>query len=160
MTRSAYQAFDESPTTDAEAIRVEVAGIVPQGIFGSWGTLLPTEAAATAKEGDVLCYSGAITHVSCGEVVGRTSFWTGAGDGFAHAGYWVKFHHPANHGDSGAPVYNSVSGRSIGLVSAGRHGLTETLVQPLLTPPGMKPVKVPGILKNPHMRPLSLKVGN
>jgi YD repeat-containing protein len=158
VTRNAYRVLDESPTTDAEAIKVEDAGVVPQGIWGSGGGLLPTEPAGTAKKGDVLCFSGVITGVSCGEVIGRTAFWAGAGDGVAHYGYWVHFNHPAQHGDSGAPVY-SVSGQSIGLISAGRHNLTQTLVQPLLPPPGMKAGKAPGVLNNPHLRPLSLKLG-
>jgi YD repeat-containing protein len=159
VTRNAYRVLDESPTTDAEAIRVEDAGIVPQGIWGAGGKLLPTEPAATAKKGDVLCFSGVMTEViSCGPVIERERFWAGAGDGVAHYGYWVRFNHPAVLGDSGAPVW-STSGQSIGLVSAGRHKLTQTLVQPLLTPPGMKPGKAPGILNNPHLRPLSLKLG-
>jgi len=159
VTRSAYRVLDESPTTDAEAIRVEDTEVVPQGIWASNGGLLPTEPAGTAKKGDELCFSGVMTGVSCGEVIGRTSFWAGAFDGVAHYGYWVHFNHHAQRGDSGAPVYNSISGRSIGLVSAGRHKLTQTLVQPLLTPPGMKAGKAPGVFGNPHLRPLSLKLG-
>jgi YD repeat-containing protein len=159
VRRRAYRVLGESPTTDAEAIRVEAAGIVPQGIFGTGGNLRPTQPAATVKKGEVVCFSGARAQgVSCGPIIGRTSFWAGAGDGAAHAGYWVRFRHPAGHGDSGAPVY-SAAGQSIGLVEAGRNGLTETLVQPLLTPPGMNSAKVPGILNNPNLRPLSLKLG-
>jgi hypothetical protein len=77
----------------------------------------------------------------------------------ARAGYWVKFQEHPIRGDSGAPVY-SIFGPSIGLVSAGRHGFTETLVEPLLTPPGMNSDRVPGILNNPYLQPLSLKLGN
>lgn len=159
VTRKAYRALGESPTTDAEAIRVEDTQVVPQGIWGSDGGLLPTEPAGTAKKGDTLCFSGVITGVSHGQVIGRTSFWAGAHDGEARYGYWVHFNHHAEPGDSGAPVYNCASGRSIGLVSAGRHKFTQTLVQPLLTPPGMKVGKAPGVLDNPYMRPLSLKLG-
>ncbi len=161
VRRSAYRVLDESPTTDGEAIRVESAGVVPQGIFGSEGRLLPTEPAATAREGDLVCFSGVATNgVSCGPIIGRTSFWAGAGDGVAHAGYWVRFNRHAIPGDSGAPVYSASDRRSIGLVSAGRHNLTQTLVQPLRTPPGMNSGRVPGILDNPYLRPLSLKLGN
>jgi sugar lactone lactonase YvrE len=145
--------------TDAEAIRVQSDGIVPQGIFGAGGNLNPTEPAATAKKGNTVCFSGArLQGISCGPIVGRTSFWAGAGDGTARAGYWVKFDPPPRVGDSGAPVY-SIFGPSIGLVSASRHDFAETLVQPLLTPPGMNSTRAPGILKDPFLRPLSLKLG-
>jgi streptogramin lyase len=160
VTRTGYRQ-PGSVDTDAEAVRVQDAGIVPQGIFGAGGNLEPTEPAAVARKGDVVCFSGAKTQaISCGQVVGRTSYWVGGFDGVARAGYWVKFSDHAIHGDSGAPVY-SISGPSVGLVSAGRPSgsFTETLVEPLLTPFGMDPVRVPGILHDPYMQPLSLKLG-
>ncbi len=96
-------------------------------------------------------------------LVARSTRWTPTanGDGFARGGYWVKFDRPAIRGDSGAPVWAGGSKASIGLVKAGRPegSLTETLVEPLLHPPNLASNQVVGILHNPHMAPLSLKLG-
>jgi hypothetical protein len=146
--------------TDAEAIRVESAGVVPQGIFGAGGNLVPIQPAATVRKRQTVCFSGARTQqVSCGQVVGLAREWAGAGDGVPRSGYWVKFDPPAKEGDSGAPVY-SIFGPSVGLISGDRSNGAETYVVPLLTPPGMNPIKVPGILDDPHLRPLSLKIAD
>jgi YD repeat-containing protein len=153
-----------SVTTDAEAIRVQSSGLVPQGIFGWDGQLIPTRPAGRVRKGNVVCFSGARTQVpKCGQVVARSTRWTPTanGDGFARGGYWVKFDRPAIPGDSGAPVWAGGSKASIGLVTAGRPegSLTETLVEPLLHPPNLASNQVVGILHNPHMAPLSLKLG-
>jgi YD repeat-containing protein len=146
--------------TDAEAVRVEGAGMVPQVVFGAGGNSMSTEPAATVKIRNTVCFSGARTQQeSCGQVVGRALDWAGAGDGVPRSGYWVKFNPPRpTVGDSGAPVYG-IFGSSIGLISADRHNGEETYVVPLLTLPGMDPAKVPGILNDPHLHPLSLKLG-
>jgi hypothetical protein len=65
-------------------------------------------------------------------------------------------------GDSGAPVW-SVFGDSVGLISARGganegHGPSETFVEPLLTPPGLNPNTVYGILTDPYLGHLSLKI--
>lgn len=159
---SAYRdAFETSQLvrTDAAAIEVTAPDLVPQGIFGEGGNLLPIEPAVTSKIGETLCYSGSRTQVpSCGKVVARSVDWMN--EGIGRGGYWVRFPSPAQHGDSGAPVYN-VFGHGVGLVTAGRPlpALTETLVEPLLHPPRMGANQVPGILDNPLMGHLSLKVG-
>jgi hypothetical protein len=93
-----------------------------------------------------------------------SGFWGGASDGLPRAGYWVKFNLPAEHGDSGAPVWN-VFGESVGIVDAyggpgEAHGRDETFVEPLLTPPGLNPNQDYGALTDPHMRPLSLKIAD
>jgi YD repeat-containing protein len=159
-TRRQGLGWIEPVHTDAQAIEVQSDGIVPQAIFGSGGSPLPVKPASTARKGDFVCFSGAKSQSPnpCGKIVARSKRWVG-GDGRVRAGYWVKFNRHAVHGDSGAPVWN-ISGASIGLVTAGRPegALTETLVEPLLHPPHM-PTTVPGILKNPHLRPLSLKLG-
>ena len=150
---------------DAEAIRVEGSEIVPQGIWGGGGNLVPTGPAATARDNNTLCFSGATTGVlACGQVTEASAYWAGGDDDFVRAGYWVKFDHWAHHGDSGAPVWN-VFGASVGIVSAyggpgEAHGRDETFVEPLLTPPGMNPNRVYGALTDPHMRPLSLKIAD
>ena len=159
VTRTGFH--QPGPTdTDAEAIRVDDAGIVPQAIFGAGGHPVPIEPATTVKTRNRVCFSGARTQeISCGRVVGRALDWAGAGDGVPRSGYWVKFDPPAKEGDSGAPVY-TIFGKSVGLISADRNNGAETYVVPLLTPPGMNPAKVPGILNDPYLRPLSLKIAN
>jgi hypothetical protein len=153
-----------SVNTDAEAIRVDGNEIVPQGIFGWGGGLIPTENPGTARIGNTVCFSGARTQVpQCGQVVARSTRWVSNVDGYARGGYWVKFKNPARPGDSGAPVWRPVCKNepnlSIGLVSAYRSGGTETLVEPLLHPPNLASNQVVGILNNKYMAPLSLKVG-
>jgi tripartite motif-containing protein 71 len=150
--------------TDAEAIRVQSDGIVPQGIFGWDGRLQPTNGARKAKIGNAVCFSGAMREVpQCGHIVARSTHWHSGVDGYARGGYWVKFSRPALPGDSGAPVWRPVCkdepNASIGLVSAYRSNGTETLVEPLLHPPNMASNQVVGILDNQHMAPLSLKLG-
>jgi hypothetical protein len=147
-------------STDAEAIRVQESGIVPQGIFGWNGKLIPTKPAGKVRIRDVVCFSGARSQVpKCGQVVARSTRWLYGGDGYARGGYWVKFQDPAREGDSGAPVWASGSQAAIGLVSASRGYGTETLVEPLLHPPNLSPNQVVGILHNQYMSPLSLKLG-
>lgn len=147
-------------STDAEAIRVEGDGVVPQGIFGWGGYLIPTKPAGRVRIGDTVCFSGARTQTpTYGRVVGRSTRWTGAPDGYARGGYWVRFNKPAIPGDSGAPVWVCGSGASIGLVTSGRAYGAETLVEPLLHPPNMASSQVVGILDNQYMAPLSLKLG-
>jgi hypothetical protein len=160
VARDAYTGITKRARTDAEAIRVYGSDIVPQGIFGLNGGLIPTGEADKARIGNVLCFSGAKTQVpQCGRVVARSTRWTST-DGVARGGYWVKFATPATHGDSGAPVWSHAPGSpSIGLVTAGRPlgSFTETLVEPLLHPYNMATNVVPGILHDPSLRPLSLK---
>jgi hypothetical protein len=150
---------EEPVRTDALAIEVNDSGIVPQGIFDEGGELLPTKSAVTSKIGETLCFSGSTTQVtSCGKVVARSVDWTN--EGIGRGGYWVRFDIHAEHGDSGAPVYN-IFGNGVGLVTAGRpDSLDETLVEPLLHPPKMGESEVPGILDNPHLGHLSLKLGD
>jgi len=147
-----------SERTDAEAIRVEDAGIVPQDIYGLEGHLIPVGQAGKARIGNYLCYSGAKTTVpQCGPVVARSTRWIGASDGIARGGYWVEFNEPPAHGDSGAPVWSpEYQSRNASEVVVAERG-SETLVEPLLHPYRMPPNVVPGILDDPLMRPLSLK---
>ncbi|HEX7244190.1 MAG TPA: DUF6531 domain-containing protein [Solirubrobacterales bacterium] len=163
VTRNALRHLDPV-NTDAEAIRVLDDGIVPQGIYGWNGELIPTEQAGTARVGDTLCFSGATSQVPhCGHIVGRSVHSTAGQDGHARGGYWVKFDHPALHGDSGGPVWMPGSKdkprRSIGLVTADRSNGRETLIEPLLHPPNLAPGQVVGILNNQYLAPLSLKLG-
>lgn len=149
--------------TDATAIRIKQGGIVPQGVWGWGGQLLPTESAGRARKDDTVCYSGAISMtVACGRIVARSLNHRPEGLSFGLAGYWVRFPEEKrpDHGDSGAPVWNLRTGASIGLVSFGRpRDLSETLVIPLLHPPNMPANRVPGILHQQNLGPLHLRLG-
>jgi YD repeat-containing protein len=148
----------ESMNTDTEAIRIDEDGIVPRGIFGWGGNLIPTEAATKARVGNLVCFSGAHAQVpSCGEVVAREKDFED--EGVRSGGYLVEFETRADHGDSGAPVWNRRTGASIGLVTGGNEYTGLTLVEPLLHPPRMNDDLIPGILHNKWLQPLQLKLG-
>ena len=164
VRRSAFQYFVGSTRTDGAAIRITQGGIVPIAIWGWDGQPLPTKPAMTAKKGNALCFSGAISgNVSCGRVVARSRRYTGTTEVYAVGGYWVKFREDdrPGKGDSGAPVWNKRTGRSVGLISAGRPEGTfeETLVAPLIHPGFARPGELPGILHGPSMEPIQLKLG-
>lgn len=163
VARDAFTGVAKTVRTDAEAIRVRAASIVPQVIYGWSGNPIRTGRAGKVRKNYTVCFSGAKTQVpQCGQVVARSTHWNGASDNVVRGGYWVEFSRPATGGDSGAPVWTPAPGSpSIGLVTAGRPegSLTETLVEPLLHPPNMAANAVPGILNNPFLRPLSLKRG-
>jgi YD repeat-containing protein len=163
VARDAYHRSGKA-ITDAAAIEVTEGGIVPEGIWGWGGNLIPTAQAGRARIGNTLCYSGVFTeHPECGPIVARSVHWTGGGDGKARGGYWVDFSKHASHGDSGAPVWRPVCRNSpylsVGLVTAGRpSSLAETLVEPLLHPYRMPSEAVPGILD--ALGHISLKHGS
>lgn len=157
IKRRAY-GRSEPMNTDAEAIRIDGTGIVPRGIFGWGGNLIPTGAPTKARVGSLVCFSGAHTQVpSCGTIVARERNFVA--EGVRTGGYYVQFETPASHGDSGAPVWNPNTGASIGLVTGGNTGLQLTLVEPLLHPPRMNENLLPGILHNKWLQPLHLKLG-
>jgi hypothetical protein len=156
-------AFDIGKTvvTDAEAIRVEDPGIVPQGIYAWYGKVIPTWNVAKARIGDRVCYSGVKSGIGCGQVVHRSVHWYGP-DGFIRGGYWVEFEeNQPTEGDSGAPVWKISTANGewspIGLITAYRANGRESLVEPLLHPYHMPAGVVPGILGDPVMGALSLK---
>lgn len=165
VRRSAFQYISfGGARTDGAAIRITQGGIVPIAIWGWDGNTLPTKPAMTAKKGNVLCFSGAISgNVSCGPVVARSRRYTGITEIYAVGGYWVKFREDKRpgKGDSGAPVCNQRTGRSVGLISAGRPygSFEETLVAPLIHPRFARPGEMPGILHGPSMEPIQLKLG-
>jgi hypothetical protein len=152
------QAPDAS--TDGAAIRVEAEGLVPHGIYGSHGNLVPYGAATKARNGNEVCYSGArLNGVSCGKIVGRAmSLLKDEPHGLlALIGiYRVKFNKPVRPGDSGAPVWNPRSGAAIGIVSGGNPGQAVSGVTPLLHPLRLDSKAVPGILHAPAMYSMHL----
>lgn len=141
----------EPVVTDAEAIRVEGEGVVPQGIFGWGGDLIPTKPAGRVRKGNVVCFSGARSQVpSCGPVVALDAL---------DLRTRRIFNQPALLGDSGGPVWAAGSSASIGLITASRANGSETLVEPLLHPSNLPSNQIVGILNNKYMAPLSLKLG-
>lgn len=72
---------------DAGVIETTASGLVPQGIFGEGGNLVPTKSAVTAKIGETLCFSGAATRQpSCGKVVARSVNWVNEPGSFGRGG--------------------------------------------------------------------------
>jgi tripartite motif-containing protein 71 len=152
-------------TMDAAAIEAHTNGLVPQGQWGAGGTLAPTQPAGKVKVGETVCFSGiTTTQLSCGPVTEITPYWNEGGHIAPRSGYWVKFSTPADHGDSGGPVW-SIFGPAIGLIDAKpasgeKHTQDETFVEPLLTPLGLNRFVQTGLLENPAFAPMSLKVAS
>lgn len=154
VTRNLYHG---NQATDGLAIRVKNPDLVPHGIFGSAGNLVPTGAAVRAKVGNTLCYSGVrLDGVSCGEVqrIGMTM-----SEGRRLGGYFVKFNKRVDHGDSGGPVWNPRTGASIGIISGFFEGTQISMVTPLLHPKGLSLSRAPGLLHHPEMFDMHLIIG-
>lgn len=150
---------------DAVAIEARASGLVPQGQWGAGGTLEPTQPAGKVNVGETVCFSGITTQqLSCGPVTEITPYWSEEGNIPPMSGYWVKFSTPADHGDSGGPVW-SVFGASVGSIEAKpspgeKHSLDETFVEPLLTPPGLDRFVQTGLLERPAFAPMSMKIAS
>ncbi len=146
--------------TDASAVRLEASSLVPLAIYRNGEAPRPVDPAGTAKHGEILCFSGQATDaVKCGEMVGvRYRRFVDPG---RHLFIIVRF--AGLPGDSGAPVWNPVTGTSIGIVSGGPHdGRVKDWVTPLVVPRGFSgedAEKVPGALQAPGMGALSVLEG-
>ncbi len=155
VTRNALHG---SQATDGLAIRAKIPDLVPHGIFGSNGNLVPTGLPTKARVGNTLCYSGAkLDGVSCGEVTRLSMAWEG---GLRIGEYNVRFNKQVDHGDSGAPVWNPRTGAAVGVVSAFYPQTRISTVAPLLHPQGLRLSRVPGILHHPDMFDMHLLTGN
>jgi hypothetical protein len=165
LRRNAFEYVDPGRArTDGEAIRITQTDIVPIAIWGWDGNPLPTKPPMRARKGNILCYSGAISkNVSCGRVVARSRRYTGSSEFYAVGGYWVKFppDDGPEKGDSGSPVWNKRTGRSVGLISTGRPegSFEEVLIAPLIHPRFAQPGELPGILNGQSMGALQLRLG-
>jgi hypothetical protein len=152
--------------TDGAAIRIKQGGIiratipdlVPHGIFGEQGNLVPTGSAGRAKLGSTLCYSGVtLDGVSCGEV--KREVMAKFGD--VRLGVFnVNFAKRVRDGDSGAPVWNPHTGAAVGVVSGYYNGTQTSAVTPLLHPKGLNLGRVPGILHHSDMFDINLITGD
>lgn len=151
------RAFHGTQPADGLAIRTKIPNLVPHGIFGSDGGLIPTRSPSKARVGNTLCYSGATRDgVSCGEVTRVTMVWAGP---LWLGEYNVKFNKRVHEGDSGAPVWNPRTGAAVGLVGAHYGGTQISTVAPLLHPKGLSLSRVPGILHHPSMLDMHLITG-
>ena len=152
------RALHGSQATDALAIRTKIPNLVPHGIFGSNGNLVPTGSPTKARVGNTLCYSGmSLDGVSCGEVTRIAMAWEGA---LRLGEYNVKFNKRVTDGDSGGPVWNPRTGAAVGVVAGFYPGTQISTVTPLLHPQGLRLSLVPGILHHPEMFDMHLITGN
>jgi YD repeat-containing protein len=144
--------------TDAAAIRLDSSGLIPTTIYKAPGNNRPVDPAGVARHGETLCFSGVRTNaVRCGEMVG-VRYRRGLRGNGRHLFIITRF--AGLPGDSGAPVWNPRTGRSIGLVTGGpNNGKYKDWVTPLLRPRGFSAEKVPGALHAPGMGNLHLREG-
>jgi YD repeat-containing protein len=143
--------------TDGLAVRVKAPNLVPHGIFGSSGNLIPTRMATKARPGNTLCFSGArLSGVSCGQVTQKVNTRL---EGVRIGAYNVRFNTRVNHGDSGAPVWNPRTGAAIGVITGFYPDTGISAVTPLLHPKGLNGQHVPGILHDSDMYSLHLITG-
>ena len=143
--------------TDAEAIRLEDPELAPHAIQTE-GLPARINGAVAPQHGQVLCVSGAHSdRVDCGHMTGVRHV---AVDELPGRVLEIVVHGlHTEGGDSGAPLWNSSSGRAVGLL-AGRS-LTRPNVRfftPLIKPRGFPQEKAPGALGAPGMGNLNLIV--
>jgi YD repeat-containing protein len=148
--------------TDAAAIRLDAAGLLPRTIYKTAEKSRSVGFASAARHGETLCFSGVATNqVKCGEMVGvRYRRWPKAIGRGRHLFIITRF--AGIPGDSGAPVWSPRTGYSIGILSGGpnKPGLVKDWVTPLVRPRGFSVEKVPGALHAPGMGSLFLAVGS
>ncbi len=153
VTRSPYELG--AGVVDAEAVRLEAAGVAPRQIYGRNGNRPKFEDPVVGHRGQELCFSGAFTGgVRCGEVVGirKVKF-----AGVPRPCGCLKIAAPNIPGDSGSPVWDPRTHAAVGLL---RGYIGEfTLVQPLLDTPNNKGSVYAGVLDSSKMYDLHLMSG-
>jgi hypothetical protein len=151
-------AFHGNYGTDGLTIRAEIPELVPRGIFGSAGNLVPTGAPSKANVGNILCYSGStLDGVSCGEVTRKVMTTL---EGVRVGLYNVKFRKQSDHGDSGGPVWSPRTGAAVGVITGLYPGTQITAVTPLLHPKGLNLDRVPGLIHHPDMLNIHVITGD
>ncbi len=153
VTRSGYQSG--AWRTDAEAINLE-NDLAPNAIYRPGESPLRVSGEAKARVGDVLCFSGVKTDkVRCKKVLSQ---YTATATHFSQRVYVVAF--GAEHGDSGAPVWNAGTGAAVGMIEGGpRNKSPLTYVTPLLNMPHESVAHAPGALAAPGMYDLHVITG-
>jgi hypothetical protein len=150
VTRNAYELG--VGTVDAEAVRLEAAGLAPRQIYGRNGNRPNSGAPSIGRPGEELCFSGVSTGgVRCGEIVGirRVQF----PEENRSVGC-LKIAAPNIPGDSGSPVWNPRTGAAVGILR-GYEG-KYTWVQPLLNTPNNQGPPFTGALEAAKMYNLHL----
>lgn len=145
---------------DALAIHLNGDGLAPKRIFGEDGQRPSVGTAGVAREGKLLCVSGAASdRVRCGHVIGFNHVDPPGRQ--KHLGVITVLGLGTKKGDSGAPVWNPRTGQSVGLLEGyPKHGnLRRRFVQPLLTTPIGKERNIPGALHANLMGDLHLITG-
>lgn len=144
--------------SDVAAARLEDIA-APRYIFDPKADPHPVRAAGWAHQGDELCFSGVVTgKVTCGpysgieEVIPKNPPWSSSARAVTTRLFFKAF---SEQGDSGAPVWNKTTGKSIGiLVSRIRRGSQRkwhTGVVPLIKPRNRSSYKAPGVFEAPGM---------
>jgi len=153
VTRSAFE--QGVGIIDAEAVRLESAGVAPRHIFGRNDNRPRFGEPVVARRGQELCFSGAYTSgVRCGKVVGiRKQLYN---EGSRPAGS-VQIAARNVAGDSGSPVWNPKTGAAVGILRA-RQG-NYTWVQPLLNTPNNHGDVYVGALQAAKMYKLHIMTG-
>ena len=139
--------------TDAAAIRLDEGTEVPRWIYWSPGYQSMINGEEPWVPGMTLCLSGSATGTQCGpsspELI--ETHYKGA-----LANTWqIEIYRHGEGGDSGAPVWNPVTGGAVGLVTGGPDG-GPTWFTPLLSLEGfpeVKPETAPGALGATTMQP-------
>lgn len=152
--------FEGSAKIDALAMRFDGDGLAPRRIFGEDGHRPSVGPAAVAHIGEHLCTSGAASNrVKCGKVIGFNH--VNDKDHPQTVGVITVLGLGTIPGDSGAPVWNPRTGRSVGLIQgrALEGNKKRRWVQPLLTTQIGKGRKIVGALNATVMGSLSLITG-
>jgi sugar lactone lactonase YvrE len=144
--------------TDAEAIRLDDAALVPRVIYKAAGRTIPVTGIAQAVPGMPVCLSAEKTNrVVHGKVTGPAEINPAYGEISGEPGpFWqVPMTLDGHKGDSGGPVWQCSSHKAVALHTFLVH-TGESLETPLLAPPlpstiDAKRDQAPGVLQAPTM---------
>lgn len=153
VTRNALPEVPQAGETDGLAIDMGSGGAnAPLDIYRS-REIKPVADPSEWEPGKKLCFSGLASGHQSGVSQGESGFEEHErfSNGIViNTGRMVGIRvtqMTSHHGDSGSPVYNCHTGRSVGLLSAGKFGRREVWVTPLAPLPAYGGVSQPGILK-------------
>jgi sugar lactone lactonase YvrE len=126
----AANAFPENRSAgerDVEAIELRSEGLAPTEIYPH-KLIGPASGPDGWEAGQELCFTGTTDGLQCGHSAGVTTYVPGSQGKFTFSGSpllgeetWIirLDHVTLNHGDSGSPVWNVGTGKSVGILSSG-----------------------------------------